>query len=93
MRQLCRCDSCTREGEAARFQQEGFCAFCAERCYPRQENGTRLALSRASRQELHATGEPPVPLEERVDTVVEALVPHLKRGVRYLYERFTRREP
>lgn len=45
----CACDACTEIGQ---YAVGGYCAFCDNRCFPRQQVG-RLEMSRESRLLLH----------------------------------------
>lgn len=54
----CGCDCCARALGPGRAQSDGYCPFCADRCFPAASTAsgayTRVAFDRPSRARLHA---------------------------------------
>jgi len=75
----CRCDCCACELGVGRAQSDGYCPFCAERCYPAAAlpggGYTRVVFDRPSRERLHETfgGQDAAEIEPPADPTQQLL--------------------
>lgn len=100
----CECDRCRCEILPGAAQADGYCPFCASACFPLavlpDGRTTRVVFTSESREALHAAAEVAElgveavsPLEEALDSAVDALakaaLPSIdrlvRRGVRRLF--------